>query len=101
MKNNMKYVKHDLFAAKDNKLGKLVFKHSYEWVGWYWVTIEHMAQNNGYLEDIEFFCFDYHLNLDGYKEFLEYAIEIGLFYNSDDGYYSKRLLREIKLGAIC
>ena len=96
------YFSHAINAANDEKILKLRAKFgNAEAYGIWWMLIEHMARNDGYVdsEDAGAFSMGYGLPIERVKEFITYCEAIGLLKKNSRGLYSQRLNDHLKFRA--
>jgi len=94
MKENSLWFRHDANAGMDARILRLRSKHGLEGVGMYWLLIEALYQNEGYLpQDVIESLFNGVANA---KQMLDTCLSVGLVLLEEENIYSQRLLDEIQ-----
>lgn len=90
------WFKHDYNARNDEKILELRSVYGAESYGLYWMIIESMAETGyGGIKSnlIGGLSLSYGVAKDRLIDIIKYCIEIGLFYEEDGIYFSKRMLK--------
>lgn len=89
------YFQHDYNARNDEKILDLRSEYGAEGYGIFWMIVETMAENeNGGVTSsfIGGLSLGFGVAKSRLSEIIEYCIKVGLFYEKDGFYFSKRLL---------
>ncbi len=94
MKKDTFYFPHDFGARKDPKLIKLFIKHKHEGIGLYWMLIEMMYEQGGYLmlSDMESYAFELRIGCDRIADLID---SYELFEKDDEKFWSNAVLRRL------
>lgn len=91
----MEYFKHDINASEDDKICELLANGGYEMFGYYWRFIEYLYSRGGfvYKNKLNSVAWILHMEIDKLNDLI---YKFGLFVDSDETIYSKRVLNEVQ-----
>ena len=95
----MNWFKHDYTASEDDKILELRSKYGWEGYGLFYAILEYMCKTEKGIDRKRIGALRMMLNTDqGYLEgYLEYTLEVGLFYLDGDIIYNQRIRQHIDL----
>ena len=91
----MEYFKHDINASEDDKICELLANGGYEMFGYYWRFVEYLYSRGGfvYKNKLNSVAWILHMEIDKLNDLI---YKFGLFVDSDETIYSKRVLNEVQ-----
>ena len=91
----MEYFKHDINASEDDKICELLANGGYEMFGYYWRFVEYLYSRGGfvYKNKLNSVAWILHMEIDKLNDLI---YKFGLFVDSDETIYSKRVLQEVQ-----
>lgn len=91
----MEYFKHDINASEDDKICELLANGGYEMFGYYWRFVEYLYSRGGfvYKNKLNSVAWILHMETDKLNDLI---YKFGLFVDSDETIYSKRILQEVQ-----
>ena len=91
----MEYFKHDINASEDDKICELLANGGYEMFGYYWRFVEYLYSRGGfvYKNKLNSVAWILHMEIDKLNDLI---YKFGLFIDSDETIYSKRVLQEVQ-----
>ncbi len=91
----MEYFKHDINASEDDKICELLANGGYEMLGYYWRLVEYLYSRGGfvYKNKLNSVAWILHMEIDKLNDLI---YKFGLFVDSDETIYSKRILQEVQ-----
>ena len=91
----MEYFKHDINASEDDKICELLANGGYEMLGYYWRFVEYLYSRGGfvYKNKLNSVAWILHMEIDKLNDLI---YKFGLFVDSDETIYSKRVLQEVQ-----
>ena len=91
----MEYFKHDINASEDDKICELLANGGYEMFGYYWRFVEYLYSRGGfvYKNKLNSVAWILHMEIDKLNDLI---YKFGLFVDSDETIYSKRILQEVQ-----
>lgn len=91
----MEYFKHDINASEDDKICELLANGGYEMFGYYWRFVEYLYSRGGfvYKNKLNSVAWILHMEIDKLNDLI---YKFGLFVDSDETIYSKRILNEVQ-----
>lgn len=91
----MEYFKHDINASEDDKICELLANGGYEMLGYYWRFVEYLYSRDGfvYKNKLNSVAWILHMEIDKLNDLI---YKFGLFVDSDETIYSKRILQEVQ-----
>ena len=91
----MEYFKHDINASEDDKICELLANGGYEMFGYYWRFVEYLYSRGGfvYKNKLNSVAWILHMETDKLNDLI---YKFGLFVDSDETIYSKRVLQEVQ-----
>ena len=97
--NTMNWFKHDYTASEDDKILELRSKYGWEGYGLFYAILEYMCKTEKGIDRKRIGALRMMLGTDqGYLEgYLEYTLEVGLFYLEGDIIYNQRIRQHIDL----
>ena len=91
----MEYFKHDINASEDDKICELLANGGYEMLACYWRFVEYLYSRGGfvYKNKLNSVAWILHMEIDKLNDLI---YKFGLFVDSDETIYSKRILQEVQ-----
>ena len=91
----MEYFKHDINASEDDKICELLANGGYEMFGYFWRFVEYLYSRGGfvYKNKLNSVAWILHMEIDKLNDLI---FKFGLFVDSDETIYSKRVLNEVQ-----
>ena len=91
----MEYFKHDINASEDDKICELLANGGYEMFGYYWRFVEYLYSRGGFVYKNKLNSVAWILHMEIHK-LNDLIYKFGLFVDSDETIYSKRVLQEVQ-----
>lgn len=91
----MEYFKHDINASEDDKICELLANGGYEMFGYYWRFVEYLYSRGGFVYKNKLNSVAWILHMD-FDKLNNLIYKFGLFVDSDETIYSKRILNEVQ-----
>lgn len=91
----VEYFKHDINASEDDKICELLANGGYEMFGYYWRFVEYLYSRGGfvYKNKLNSVAWILHMEINKLNDLI---YKFGLFIDSDETIYSKRVLQEVQ-----